>query len=200
MKSLLVGLLVCSAAWGAEEGILFEDDLKGELGEGWSWLRAEGSDWRITEDGLEIRIRPGDANTVRNALLREAPPADRLAIEVTVRFLEDPIQQWEQAGITWYQGEKPVFKLVHERIDGRLMIVPGKPLAETLSVRLRLETGGGRFVAKYRPEGEENYITAAEGELPRSPEDKISLQAYHGPENIAHWVRFSEFVIRELPE
>ena len=197
MKPLLILMLISSAACAAEERTIFEDDLKGELGEGWSWLRAESEDWRLTDKGLEIRIRPGDANTVQNALVRQAPEADRLAIEVTVEFLNPPTVQYEQAGITWYHGDKPVFKIVHERIDGKLMVVPGKPLAEKIPVRLRLIVGGGRFIAQFRHQDEDAYTTAAEGELLRSRDDKISLQAYHGPEDTAHWVRFSDFVIRE---
>jgi hypothetical protein len=200
MKPLLILLLVCGAAWAGEERILFEDALKGELGEGWSWLRADSEDWRLTDEGLEIRIRPGDAHSVLNALVREAPEAERLAIEVTVEFLNAPTVQYEQAGITWYHGDKPVFKIVHERIDGKLMVVPGKPLAEKIPVRLRLITGGGSFIAQFRHKDDEAYTTAAEGELLRSRDDKISLQAYHGPEDSAHWVRFSDFVIREITE
>ena len=48
------------------------------------------------------------------------------------------LTQFEQAGITWYNDDKPAFKLVHERIDGDLWIIPGKKPAQQKTVQLRL--------------------------------------------------------------
>ena len=44
----------------------------------------------------------------------------------------------EQVGINWYSGDKPVFKLVKELIDGDVYVIPGKcPVADE-PIRLRL--------------------------------------------------------------
>ncbi|HUW60771.1 MAG TPA: hypothetical protein VMZ06_07160 [Candidatus Bathyarchaeia archaeon] len=201
MRMFLVVALMCGGALAAEEKVIFEDAFKGKLADGWSWLRADAADWRTTPDGLEIRLRPGDANSVKTALVRPLPKFEgKVAIEVTVTSLSAPTEQYEQAGITLYHEDKPVFKLVHERVDGKLVVVPGKVAAEKLAVRLRLIVGGGRFTAQFRQEGEEEFKTAAEGNLTIAEGDKISLQGYHGPAEAAHWVRFTDFTVAPIKE
>jgi len=196
MRTLLIVLIATAAVHTADKDVLFDDDLKGDLKDGWSWLRAEDADWRTAEGGLEIHLRPGDANTVRNALVRPLPEhKGPIAIEVTVTFLSPPTEQYEQAGITLYRGNKPVFKLVHERVDGNLVVVPGKKPTPKMTVRLRLVIDDGKFRAQFREEGETEYTTSAEGDLKLSGDVKVSLQGYHGPEKDEHWVRFSDFVI-----
>src|SRR5688500_6974454 len=103
-------VVLCSMVLAAEPKVVFTDPLKGRLGEGWSWLREDRAAHRMTDAALEIRIQPGDANTVKNALLRPAPDRSKgkYAVEVTVSSLAKPVQQWEQAGITWYVDGKPV--------------------------------------------------------------------------------------------
>src|SRR5271166_1736806 len=75
-----------------EPTVLIKDSLKGRLGEGWSWLREDAKTWRHTDKGLEIRVEPGLAATVKNALVRKAPPRSqgKYAIEVTVEFTAAP--------------------------------------------------------------------------------------------------------------
>ena len=92
--------------------------------------------WRIKDNSLEIRVEPGKANTVKNALLRRAPDRSKTkyAIEVTITFTGDPTQQYEQGGITWYHQKTPVFKLVHEHIDNQDWIIPDRKPAATLSL------------------------------------------------------------------
>src|SRR5208283_693611 len=99
-----------------------------KLGNGWTWLRENPKAWRIRDGGLEIHVEPGLANNVKNALLRPATNRGKTtyAIEVTITFTAPPTNQYEQAGITWYQKGQPVLKLVHERIDGKDYIIPGK--------------------------------------------------------------------------
>src|ERR1700719_2895103 len=96
---------------GAEPQVVFEDPLKGKLGGGWGWLRENPRAWRHSPRGLEIRVEPGLADTVKNALVRKAPDrsAGKYAIDVTIEAMSPPIHQYEQAGLTWYQGTKPVF-------------------------------------------------------------------------------------------
>ena len=109
-----------------------------------------------------------------------------------------PRQQYEQAGITWYTGGKPVFKEVKELIDGELYIIPGKPPMPTKSVRLRLVVNTHSWEAQYRLEGAAEFQTAATGELPPPNNDQVSTQCYHGPPDEEHWIRFEHFSIKQL--
>lgn len=197
---LLLPLPLAALAALAGETLVFEDRFDAKPGAGWRWLRKDAADWLVREGALEIRVRPGDANTVRNALVRSAPDRrqGRFAIEVSVTNLQPPKQQYEQAGLTWYHGGKPVFKLVKERVDGQLMIIPGRRAMTDDTVQLRLVVSGTSWSAQFRPEGKGEFQTAATGELPAPGEDEISIQCYHGPSDAEHWIRFDDFRIVEL--
>jgi hypothetical protein len=201
---LLLAGVFCSHSLGggAEPVVVFEDSLKGKRAAGWHWLREHRGAWRQSAKGLEIRVEPGLADTVKNALLRNAPDRSRgrYAVEVTVESLAPPTQQYEQAGITWYQGSKPVFKLVHERIDGKTYIIPGKKPTDTRRVQLRLVVSRDAYVAQFRPEATGDFQTAASGKLPAGAEEKVSVQCYNGPPAAEHWFRFTDFRIIRLPE
>jgi hypothetical protein len=193
-------VFVCSMVLAAEPKTVFTDPLKEKLGEGWSWLREDRAAHRMTKDGLEIRIQPGDANTVKNALVRAAPDRSKgkYAVEVTVSSLAKPVKQWEQAGMTWYVDGKPAFKLVKELVDGKIVVWPGAAPDPGQTVRLRVIVSADSFVAQYKPGGEGEWRTAEKGKLPQARNDQISLQCYHGPENEEHWVRFTDFRISEV--
>ena len=184
------------------ETLVFEDRFETKPAGGWRWLREDPPDWRVGKGGLEVRVRPGDANTVRNALVRPAPDRrqGRFAIEVSVTNLQRPGQQYEQAGLTWYSSGKPEFKLVKELVDGQLMIIPGRKAMTNDMVQLRLLVSGNSWSAQFRPEGKGEFQTAATGELPAPAGDEISIQCYHGPADAEHWIRFDDFRIRRLPE
>ena len=184
----------------SQETIIFEDNFDGNLDAGWLWLREHPDHWRIVDSGLEIRVEPGVADTVKNALLHPAPDRSQgsFAIEVTVSNHTLPTQQYEQAGITWYNDGAPVFKEVKELIDGDLYIIPGKQPMPTKSVRLRLIVTADSWEATYRPEGESDFKTAATGELPAPKNDQVSIQCYNGPEEGEHWIRFEGFYIKKL--
>ena len=179
---------------------VYSDDFTPPLTSSWSWLREDPDLWRIDNGGLEICVQPGKADTVFNALLRDAPDRQEAgyAIEVTVFNHTRPAEQYEQAGITWYVDGKPVFKLVKELIDGDLYIIPGKCPMPTQSVRLRLIVTADTWEAQFRPEGASDYATAATGELPKAGHDQVSLQCYNGPEGSDHWIRFEDFQITKL--
>ena len=182
--------------------VLFEDKFdQKELGKGWAWLREHKEAWRLQNGGLEVQIEPGVADTCKNVLLREAPDRAKgsWAIEVTVTSLKAPIQQYEQAGITWYSEGKPVFKLVKELVNGQLVIVPGhKPMTEE-SVRLRLVATADSWTAFYQPGAKGPFLEAASGKLPPPGKDQVSLTCYNGPPEAEHWVRFQDFRITEVP-
>jgi hypothetical protein len=184
----------------ADEEILFEEDFTGTLDAQWSWLRQDENHWRIVDGGLEIHVDPGVADTVKNALVRPAPDRSQgtFAIEVTVTNHSYPIQQYEQAGITWYNNGKPVFKEVKELIDGALFIIPGRQPMEAQSVRLRLLVSADSWEAQYCPEGQSEFQTAATGDLPEPGDDQVSIQCYNGPPEAEHWIRFEQFCIKRV--
>jgi len=186
----------------AESEVVFEDALKGKLGTGWDWLRENPKMWRHSEKGLEIRVEPGLADSVKNVLLRKAPDRSRgkYAVEVTVEFTAPPSRQYEQAGLTWYQGDKPVFKLVHEFIDGQTYVIPGKKPTDTRLMQLRLVVTKDEYVAQYRPGAKGEFQTAGSGKLAPAADEKVSLQCYNGPAAAEHWIRFTDFKVLKLPE
>jgi len=151
----------------AEEPVVFQDRFDGKLGEGWTWLRENPQAWRIADGALEIRVEPRVAGTVRNALLRKAPDraGGKVAIDVTVTFTTPPTQQYEQAGLTWYSNGKPVFKLVHEQIDGKTYIIPGKVPAPEKTARLRLIVAKDRYTAQFQADAKGEFKTVGEGAL-----------------------------------
>jgi hypothetical protein len=201
LLSLVPLLILAGRVAAAEPRVLFEDRFDKKPGDGWTWLRENPDAWRIQDGALEIRVEPGNAETVKNALVRTAPDRskEKFAVEVTITFTSAPTQQFEQAGITWYQDDKPVFKLVHERIDGELWIIPGRQPAAPKTVQLRLLVDGRKWTAQFRPDpAQGEFKTAAEGELPPAGNDKISLQCYQGPPDSTHWIRFDDFRIVQL--
>jgi nicotinamidase-related amidase len=201
MAAALLGAPLVAAPSGGAERVVFEDRFEGHLGPGWEWLRENPDGWRIRDNGLEIRIEPGMADSVRNALVRPAPDRSRgrYAIEVTVRNLAELTEQYEQAGITWYSDGRPVLKLVKELVhgEGLIMIPSRKPMTSEM-VQLRLIVSANHYIAQYRPDGQGAFQTAAAGPLEPSANEQVSLQAYHGPADRAHWVRFERFRIVRL--
>lgn len=174
--------------------VIFEDLFADGLGDGWSWIREHDGFWRIADGGLEIRVEPGVKDTVKNALVRSAPPRP-YTVEVTIRNHSHPTTQYEQAGITLYNNGEPVFKEVKELIDGDLYIIPGKKPMPADAVRLRLNVTPDAWEAQFSPEGSDIFETAATGELSNENSDQISIQCYNGPEDEEHWIRFEDFKV-----
>ena len=209
MKSPMIIVAVLIALGAAESAPgpkpAFEDRFAGKLGPGWSWLREDPKAWRIEKKGLEIRVQPGDAMTVKNALVRAAPDRakGKFAIEATVTNLSKPSNQYEQLGITWYIAGAPAFKMVRELIDGKRYVFPGKIPLDDDRVQLRVIVSADGFVGQFRVDPKGEFKTAAEGKLPPPEKDKkeeVSLQCYQGPPDAEHWMRFEDFRILELPE
>ncbi len=202
MHALAMVMAMALAAGGdsaPDEEVFFEANFtdEDEWDEDWTWLREDPEDWRLSAGGLEIRARPGNADTVRNALLRPVPDVEGpLAFEVTITFTRPPTEQYEQAGLTWYHEGEPDFKIVHELVDDEIVIVPGFRHTEkdTVELRLVLEDDGS-YKAMYREEGQEEFQEVAKGELPLGDENAIAIVTYHGPEGADHWMRFTDFRI-----
>ena len=200
---LVFAVLMLPAVLAAgEPRVVFEDSFKGKLAEGWTWLRENPKAWRIADDALEIRVEPGVNETVRNALLRPAPDRSKgkFAVEVTVTFTTPPTRQYEQAGITWYRDGRPGFKLVHELINRKLYIIPGKVPAPSKTVQLRLIVTADRYTAQFREDVKGEFKTVRSGALRAGAKEQVSIQCYNGPPDAEHWIRFDDFRILKMPE
>ncbi|TVS15346.1 MAG: hypothetical protein EA424_16250 [Planctomycetaceae bacterium] len=203
MLAMLALMLFPWTSAAAETEVVFEDALAGKMDDGWSWLREDPEAWRWKDEGLEIRVQPGNAATVRNALVRTAPDRQqgKFAIDVTVTNHTLPTIQYEQAGITWYVDGKPVFKLVKELVDGDLVIIPGRvpvPTDEFEKIQLRLIVTADTWTAQFRSNLDSEFQTAANGKLPPPNNDQVSIQCYHGPADAEHWIRFQDFRIQQI--
>ncbi len=212
----IVGLAILLVTSVRAESLLFQDDFKGRLDPGWSWVREHREAWRVSERGLEVRIEPGNmwgkANDAKNVLVRPAPVVAPNGIEITVTVENRPTAQYEQVDLVWYYDDSHMVKLGQELVNGKLSIVMGReekdltrtikilPLA-TNKVQLRFVVKGNLIRGSFREAGAEQWQEVGECDLPVPPEGKpkISLQFYQGPVDAEHWARVSEFLIRQLP-
>src|SRR2546427_4361994 len=116
MKAHYILLLTAASVMGAETNVevLFRDDFKGKLGEGWSWVREHRGAWRTTERGLEVRIEPGNMwgpqNNAKNLLVRAAPDMTTGEIEISVQVENQPTNQYEQVDLVWYYDDSNMVK------------------------------------------------------------------------------------------
>ncbi|MBI3852288.1 MAG: hypothetical protein HY298_18695 [Verrucomicrobia bacterium] len=213
LSRILLSLTILAVAACQAEEILFQDDFKGKLADGWSWLREDSKGWRVTERGLEVRLQPGNmwgpANNAKNVLVRAAPDPVRDTVEISVTVTNQPTEQYEQVDLVWYYDDSHMVKLGQELVDGKLSIVMGReendktrtiaiiPL-KSFSVRLRLTVKGNEIQGHFRTADAGDWQKAGERDLPVHGTPKVSLQCYQGPANVEHWARITEFRIRRL--
>lgn len=209
--SLALGLVAVAAR--LQGGTVFQDDFKGKLGEGWTWVREHREGWRTTKRGLEVRVEPGNmwgaANNAKNVLIRPAPDASKEEIEVTVNVENRPTEQYEQVDLVWYYDDSHMVKLGQELVDGKLSIVMGReegdktrtiaiiPL-DSFSVRLRFLVLGNQIHGQFRTPGAKDWQEAGRCDLPVRGPAKISLQFYQGPAKAEHWARVTEFCVSRI--
>ena len=211
MKTLAAVLVVAGlGAPALQEDVLFKDDFKGKLGEGWTWVREDPAAWRVTDRGLEVRLQPGNmwgaSNNAKNVLVRPVPDPAKQPLEISVTVSNQPTEQYEQVDLVWYYDDSHQVKIGMELVDKKLSMVMGreeKDRTRTLkivpiqgeSLRVRFLVSGENIRGQYRPAGEETWKDAGECTLPVKGEPKISLQVYQGPAKVERWGRFSEFRI-----
>jgi regulation of enolase protein 1 (concanavalin A-like superfamily) len=192
--------------------ILFQDDFKGQLGPGWSWVREHRDAWRVTERGLEVRIEPGNMwgpeNSARNLLVRPAPDSTTSEIEISVNVENKPTHQFEQVDLVWYYDDSNMVKIGQELVDGKLSVVMGReggdktktvaivPL-DSKSVRLRMIVKGDHIRGEFKTPNASDWRVVGECDTPTiaNMQPKISLQFYQGAADVEHWARMTEFRI-----
>jgi regulation of enolase protein 1 (concanavalin A-like superfamily) len=211
-SSFAISLAFLGRLWSQE--VIFQDDFKGKLGPGWSWVREHREAWRVTEHGLEVRIEPGNMwgaeNSARNLLVRSAPEASESELEISVNVENKPTHQYEQVDLVWYFDDSNMVKLGQELVDGKLSIVMGReeqdktrtiaiiPLDST-SVQLRITVKGSHIRGQFQTAGSGDWRAVGECDAPSpaNAQAKISLQFYQGPAEVEHWARVTEFSIRK---
>jgi regulation of enolase protein 1 (concanavalin A-like superfamily) len=213
MKPLLSFALASFMVGSAPAGdILFQDDFKGKLGEGWSWIREHRGAWRVADGALEVRVEPGNMwgppNNASNVLARPAPDITDKEIEISVTVENRPTEQYEQVDLAWYYDDSHMVKLGQELVDGKLSIVMGReqkdrtrtiaiiPL-DSFSVRLRFLVHGNRIRGQFRTPDVKDWRDAGECDLPAPAggKAKVSIQCYQGPATAEHWGRITQFRI-----
>ncbi|HZV36885.1 MAG TPA: DUF1349 domain-containing protein [Verrucomicrobiae bacterium] len=216
-------LAICFIAMFAHAGvaneILFQDEFRGHLGEGWSWIREHPGAWRVGKfpvPGLEVRIEPGNmwgpANNARNLLVRPAPDTSHGTVQVSVTFETHPTNQYEQADLVWYFDDSNMVKIGRELVDGKVSVVMGreeKDRTRTIaiipiqmdSVRLQLLVNGNHVRGRYLSADGTDWIQVGECDLPPSErKPRLSLQFYQGPAESEHWARVKAFRVFRLDQ
>lgn len=211
MRALLTITLLSTMPILAGE-VVFQDDFKNGLKNGWQWIREEPKAWRTTKDGLELRVLPGNmwgaANDAKNVLVRPAPDLGKSGLMVSVKVRNKPTEQYEQVDLVWYYDDSNMVKLGLEQVDKKLCVVMGreeKDRTRTIAlipkgtpvIELRLIVRSGKISGHYRPDGSEEWVKAGECTVPGDGGAKVSLQAYQGPADAERWAQITDFVIRK---
>ena len=206
--------MVLLVAVGRAEEIAFQDEFKGKLDAGWSWIREDQNGWRVAAQGLEIHVQPGNmwgtANDAKNVLVRAVPDPARGDLDLSVSITNQPTAQFEQVDLVWYYDDRNMVKLGQELVDGKLSIVMGREEADKIrtiaiiplssfAVRLRLQVAGNHIRGQFRTPDLDYWRKAGECDLPALGRAKVSLQCYQGPADVAHWACIKEFSLRQRP-
>jgi regulation of enolase protein 1 (concanavalin A-like superfamily) len=166
MTGVGIGILTLLTT-GADDpaSLPFRETFKPRMGAGWKWLREDPRAWRVGDNGLEVRILPGNnwgpANDAKNVLVRPAPDATRRPVEVTASVRNKPTGQWEQVDLCWYYDDSNMVKLGQEMVDGQLSIVMGREERDRTrtvkivpidaeQVELRLVVNGNQVRGKFK--------------------------------------------------
>src|SRR5579864_1625129 len=101
--AILAPVLLASTPQGQ---VIFHETFREKLQPGWTWIREDPANWRLTDHGLEVRIQPGNmwgpANNARNVLVRPAPDPQPQTLEITAAVENHPTHQYEQVDLVWY--------------------------------------------------------------------------------------------------
>lgn len=207
-RALAATILLATATQA--ETVLFQDSFRGKMAEGWAWVREHREGWRVTSQGLEIRVEPGNmwgpANNARNVLIRPVSDPERGEIVVSAILENHPTEQYEQIDLVWFYDDSHMVKIGLELVDGQLSLVMGReendrtrtlaiiPMKST-TVHVRLRIRDRVIQGEYRANPEQTWRRAGECELPGKDRAFVSLQAYQGPADKEHWARIRDFRI-----
>ncbi len=208
-RSILSALLLISFTRTSAED--YQADFKNGLDEGWSFVREDKKEWRVTDGQVELLAQPaniwGKANNGTKNLLLRILPAVNASVEVVVDF--NPRKKYEQAGLMLYVDDDNYIKLDRELIDGQscVMILENwaKPkLVKRIPFRegpmhLRLEIVGGKVKAMVKAPDAVDWIAHGETTLPGKPDAvRAGVFALNGDANAPRWAKFSQFKLSAM--
>ncbi|MCA9265567.1 MAG: right-handed parallel beta-helix repeat-containing protein [Planctomycetales bacterium] len=181
------------------------EGFRGSLHEDWRWRREDKAHWKLTDQGLQVLIEPGNmwggANDAKNVLLRPIPSAWRSAIDIRTELGHRPQKRWEQANLVWYYSDSTMIKLGLEIENGVTNIVMGREENDRTRtiviipypqerVQLRMVVAKGKLRGFFRRTDEQDWQVAGECELPdesATPPPQVSLQFYQGEAGSDRW-------------
>ncbi len=214
---VLMTLLCNVPANGGENKNPFAGD---SLPEGWTWKRANPEAWRLRNQGLEIKIEPGNmwggTNDAKNVLL--IPIAEDLqesGTDVCVTLANSPTRRWEQVDLVWYYRDSHMVKIGLELENGKNSVVMGReeddrtrtikiiPI-ERDEVTVRLTVIGGQVRGYYRlaPEDKWTDVGTCTEPRPAASNDRaqVSIQCYQGDPQNPHWARITGLRVDSVTE
>jgi len=182
---------------------------------GWTWRRENPEAWRLRNQGLEIKIEPGNMwgqqNDAKNILL--IPIAENLresGTDIRATLANSPTRRWEQVDLVWYHRDSHMVKIGLELEHGKNSVVMGReeddrtrtikiiPI-ERDEVTVRLKVTGGQVRGYYRLAPEDVWIDVGICKEPKPPENSdkpyASIQCYQGDPQNPHWARITELKI-----
>jgi len=174
------------------------------LPNGWTWKRENPEAWRLRNQGLEIKIEPGNmwggSNDAKNVLLIPIS-GDMLEFgtDVHVTLANSPTRRWEQVDLVWYYRDSHMVKIGLELEHGKNSVVMGReeddrtrtikiiPI-ERDEVTVRLKVTGGQVQGYYRLAPDDKWTDVGVCTEPRPTESsgkpQVSIQCYQGdPQN-----------------
>jgi regulation of enolase protein 1 (concanavalin A-like superfamily) len=219
MRTLVLFVFVVAAGIARAQPALFSDGFQGKLAAGWSWVRENPAGWRMTTNGLQVLLEPGNMwggqNNARNVLVRPLPSADQENLEVAVTVENMPSNQYEQVDLVWYYDDSNMVKIGLELVDRELCLVMGReerdqtrtiaklPLGpDSTRLRVRFLTSKNQLRGEYRLADATEWKRAGECDMPapKGMQPRVSLQCYQGLVEQNHWATLTDFRISKVGE
>ena len=215
---LLVPVLAtvfCAGPVTAAETVLFEDSFKTGLSEKWQVVGLDKKDYRVKDDGLEMRVQVGKPKNP--PMLKVVVPFEEkgiLSASVTITLLDEFTTDGECAGLYLTTNGSREFSAEKKRVKGNVVFSPGKHVfkgkkgeegnrdsydviyTEATKDPLRIIAQGNYGFFQVGPSAKGEYQTFFHSILKDEVKERgFSLAACGAPEKANHWVRFSEFKV-----
>ena len=196
--------------------VLFEDKFSDHLEPGWQWIRERPDAWRIVNGALVIDTLPGSywerQNNSQNTLVRPAPVSLKDGFIVEVLLDNEPMGQYEHAGLICYFDGLNTICFNKEFIGKSLVLMAaeqdGKPIfngpykeCPEGEIWLRLIIRGSKVTGQFRSSESEPWQTVGERTLPTSTKELlVGIHSGYGLEKPQRQARFRNFRILSASE
>jgi hypothetical protein len=208
--------LLCVPAEGRGEEVLFQDDFKKGLSPKWEVVGRKGTDYRVKDGGLELRVQPGKmtAKTPGVRLTLPFTSDDSVSASVTLKVLDEFTQEGEFAAVFLTDEAGPEFRSSQALIGGKWVYAPGKyrfvgqpgergdPRKYEVTYTTVTEDAGplliladrGSAYSRVGPSKKGDYLDFFRSAIRKDARSRgFSLIAAGAADGTAHWVRFENF-------